>query len=141
MTTLFFSMRRDGKTLGQMAREEIGPVGGAAALIAVLSLMVILLAVLALVVVLALAQSRSEEHTSELQSRQYLVCRLLLEKKKQLPRIYSESRPYRASTAPVMCAFSSLIALASHPVKPCLSLYSSYPMIVNIFAQHLLPTS
>src|SRR5258707_1628667 len=31
------------------------------------------------------APSRSEEHTSELQSRQYLVCRLLLEKKKQLP--------------------------------------------------------
>src|SRR3712207_8904272 len=30
---------------------------------------------------------RSEEHTSELQSRQYLVCRLLLEKKKQLPHI------------------------------------------------------
>src|SRR3712207_8026766 len=29
-------------------------------------------------------QPRSEEHTSELQSRQYLVCRLLLEKKKQL---------------------------------------------------------
>src|SRR3712207_7621212 len=29
---------------------------------------------------------RSEEHTSELQSRQYLVCRLLLEKKKQTPR-------------------------------------------------------
>ena len=57
MTTLFFSMRRDGKTLGQMAREEIGPVGGAAALIAVLSIMVILLAVLALVVVLALSAS------------------------------------------------------------------------------------
>jgi carbon starvation protein len=51
MTTLFFSMRRDGKTLGQMAREEIGPVGGIAALVAVLSIMVILLAVLALVVV------------------------------------------------------------------------------------------
>src|SRR3712207_8221592 len=32
--------------------------------------------------VLRLAQNRSEEHTSELQSRQYLVCRLLLEKKK-----------------------------------------------------------
>src|SRR3712207_7017334 len=29
------------------------------------------------------AEPRSEEHTSELQSRQYLVCRLLLEKKKQ----------------------------------------------------------
>src|SRR3712207_7836040 len=57
MTILFFSMRRDGKTLGQMAREEIGPIGGAAALIAVLSIMVILLAVLALVVV----KARSEE--------------------------------------------------------------------------------
>jgi len=57
MTILFFSMRRDGKSLGQMAREEIGPTGGAAALIAVLSIMVILLAVLALVVVLALAES------------------------------------------------------------------------------------
>jgi carbon starvation protein len=57
MTTLFFSMRRDGKTLGQMAREEIGPVGGAAALVAVLAIMVILLAVLALVVVNALAES------------------------------------------------------------------------------------
>src|SRR3712207_8344774 len=32
--------------------------------------------------------SRSEEHTSELQSRQYLVCRLLLEKKKQLDDLY-----------------------------------------------------
>src|SRR3712207_7930343 len=39
--------------------------------------------------------ARSEEHTSELQSRQYLVCRLLLEKKKQLPeasRIHPRSR-------------------------------------------------
>jgi carbon starvation protein len=57
MVTLFFSMRRDGKSLGQMAREEIGPVGGVAALIAVFSIMIILLAVLALVVVNALAQS------------------------------------------------------------------------------------
>src|SRR5919199_2352393 len=57
MTILFFSMRRDGKTLGQMAREEIGPVGGAAALVAVLAIMVILMAVLALVVVNALTNS------------------------------------------------------------------------------------
>src|SRR5947209_12601208 len=33
-------------------------------------------------------QGRSEEHTSELQSRQYLVCRLLLEKKKKKERMY-----------------------------------------------------
>jgi carbon starvation protein len=57
MVILFFSMRRDGKSLGQMARDEIGPVGGAAALIAVFSIMIILLAVLALVVVNALAAS------------------------------------------------------------------------------------
>jgi carbon starvation protein len=57
MVTLFFSMRRDGKSLGQMAREEIGPVGGIAALVAVFTIMIILLAVLALVVVGALARS------------------------------------------------------------------------------------
>jgi carbon starvation protein len=57
MVILFFSMRRDGKSLGQMAREEIGPVGGAAALLAVFAIMIILLAVLALVVVNALADS------------------------------------------------------------------------------------
>ncbi len=57
MVILFFSMRRDGKSLGQMAREEIGPVGGVAALLAVFSIMIILLAVLALVVVNALADS------------------------------------------------------------------------------------
>jgi carbon starvation protein len=57
MVTLFFSMRRDGKSLGQMARDEIGPVGGIAALVAVFTIMIILLAVLALVVVNALAKS------------------------------------------------------------------------------------
>jgi carbon starvation protein len=57
MVILFFSMRRDGKSLGQMAREEIGLIGGAAALVAVLAIMIILLAVLALVVVNALADS------------------------------------------------------------------------------------
>ncbi len=54
---LFASMRRDGKSLGQMAREEIGKVGGFVALITVLLIMVILLAVVALVVVNALKGS------------------------------------------------------------------------------------
>ncbi|MFF3677342.1 carbon starvation CstA family protein [Streptomyces sp. NPDC002120] len=57
MTTLFLSTRRDGRGLGQMARDEIGPIGGVAAIVAVLAIMVILLAVLALVVVNALAGS------------------------------------------------------------------------------------
>ena len=54
---LFASMRRDGKSLGQMARDEIGKLGGFTALIAVLLIMVILLAVIALVVVNALKGS------------------------------------------------------------------------------------
>ncbi|RBY85983.1 carbon starvation CstA family protein [Blastococcus sp. TF02A-26] len=57
MTVLFFSMRRNGKSLGQMVREEIGVVGGIAALIAVFAIMIIILAVLALIVVNALAES------------------------------------------------------------------------------------
>ncbi|MEU6677611.1 carbon starvation CstA family protein [Streptomyces sp. NPDC046925] len=57
MVVLFFSTRRDGKSLGQMAREEIGPFGGAAALLAAFAIMIVLLGVLALVVVNALADS------------------------------------------------------------------------------------
>ena len=51
------SLRRDGKTLGQMAKEEIGTVAGYTALVAVIGIMVILIAVLALVVVNALKSS------------------------------------------------------------------------------------
>ncbi len=54
---LFGSMRRNGKTLGQIAKEEIGPFGGALALVGILAIMVILIAVLAMVVVNALAES------------------------------------------------------------------------------------
>src|SRR6202142_4554113 len=48
---LFCSIRRDGKSLGQMAREEVSKRGGMIALLAVLALMIILLAVVALVIV------------------------------------------------------------------------------------------
>src|SRR5689334_1281894 len=54
---LFGSMRRDGKSLGQMAKEETGPFTGLLAMIAILAIMIILLAVLALVVVNALKDS------------------------------------------------------------------------------------
>jgi carbon starvation protein len=57
MMVLFASIRRGGKTLGQMVKEEIGPGVGLLALVSVLAIMIILLAVLALVVVQALAQS------------------------------------------------------------------------------------
>jgi carbon starvation protein len=54
---LFASMRRDGKSLGQMARDEIGPFTGMLTMVAILAIMIILLAVLALVVVNALRGS------------------------------------------------------------------------------------
>jgi carbon starvation protein len=57
MVILACSVRRDGRSLAQMVREEIGAAAGAVGTVAVLSIMVILLAVLALVVVNALAES------------------------------------------------------------------------------------
>ncbi|PYP79403.1 MAG: carbon starvation protein A [Gemmatimonadetes bacterium] len=57
MVVLCASLRRDGKSLGQMAKEEIGPVAGFTALVAVLGIMVVLIAVLGLVVVNALKSS------------------------------------------------------------------------------------
>ena len=54
---LFFSMRRGGRTIGQMARDELGRIGGTAAILASLLIMIIIVAILALVVVNALGES------------------------------------------------------------------------------------
>ncbi|MBA3731867.1 MAG: carbon starvation protein A, partial [Gammaproteobacteria bacterium] len=51
MVVMWCSTRRDGRSLGQMARDELGPVGGAAALSGTMLIMIILIAVLGLVVV------------------------------------------------------------------------------------------
>jgi carbon starvation protein len=56
-TILFCSLRRDGKSLGQMAKEEVNRVAGVTGMLAVLMIMIILLAVLALIVVNALRHS------------------------------------------------------------------------------------
>jgi carbon starvation protein len=57
MMVMFCSVRRDGRSLGQMARDELGRFGGSAALIATLAICIILIAVLALVVVKAMTHS------------------------------------------------------------------------------------
>ena len=57
MLVLFVSVRRDGRSLGEMVKMELGPVPGSLALVGVLAIMIIILAVLALVVVKALADS------------------------------------------------------------------------------------
>jgi carbon starvation protein len=54
---LFCSVRRGGKSLGRMVRDEVGPFAGFVAMVSVLAIMVIILAVLSLVVVKALAES------------------------------------------------------------------------------------
>jgi carbon starvation protein len=54
---LFVSVRRDGKSLGEMIKMELGPIPGSLALVGVLAIMIIILAVLALVVVKALTAS------------------------------------------------------------------------------------
>ena len=57
MTILFLSTRRNGRSLGQMARDELGPIGGYAAIVGTLVIMLILIAVLGLVVVNAMKHS------------------------------------------------------------------------------------
>ncbi|MFO1510839.1 MAG: carbon starvation CstA family protein [Steroidobacteraceae bacterium] len=57
MTILLLSTRRNGRSLGQMARDELGPVGGVAALTGTFAIMVILIAVLGLVIVNAMKHS------------------------------------------------------------------------------------
>ena len=57
MVTLFLSTRRDGRSLGQMARDEIGAIGGMAAMFGTFVIMIILIAVLGLVVVNAMKHS------------------------------------------------------------------------------------
>jgi len=54
---LFMSVRRDGRSLGEMARDELGPIGGTAATLGVMAIMTILIAVLGLVVVNAMKHS------------------------------------------------------------------------------------
>ena len=57
MLVLFFSVRRGGRSLGQMATDEIGKIGGTVATVVVLVMLMIVLAVLAMVCVNALAES------------------------------------------------------------------------------------
>ena len=57
MTILFLSTRRNGKSLGQMARDELGTIGGAAATLGTLAIVIIIIAVLGLVVVKAMQHS------------------------------------------------------------------------------------
>ena len=57
MVILFFSLRRDGRSLGQMARDELGPIAGSAALIGTFMILIVLISALGLTVVNAMKWS------------------------------------------------------------------------------------
>ena len=61
---LFVSTRRDGRSLGELVKEEMGATAGVIALVATFMIMVIILAVLAMIVVKALTHSRRVHHTA-----------------------------------------------------------------------------
>src|SRR3712207_7142420 len=82
-TTLFRSGVRERRRVGRRVDPMDAEVGRAVRRVVLADAVLVLVAR-----ALAPGRSRSEEHTSELQSRQYLVCRLLLEKKKKYPPLY-----------------------------------------------------
>jgi carbon starvation protein len=112
MVILVGSMRRDGKTLGQMAKDEMGPVAGFTALIAVLMIMTILLAVLALVVVKALASSPWGTFTIAMTIPIALLIGWYM-------RVLRPGKVIEATTIGVVLLLASLVGgqwVAAHPV-------------------------
>src|SRR3712207_7440389 len=85
-TTLFRSQRTGRQVLHPVAGRERLPQAGRGGALARAQHVAVALGVGPQT---QAVQARSEEHTSELQSRQYLVCRLLLEKKKKSTRLNS----------------------------------------------------
>src|SRR3712207_6873210 len=75
---------------------------------------------------------RSEEHTSELQSRQYLVCRLLLEKNNQIPPLFFFSP---TTPLPSLCASAPSSNITLSPLSPP---FPPTPLISSYFFHYLL---
>jgi carbon starvation protein len=136
---LFASMRRDGKSLGQMAKEEIGPVTGLAAMVAVLAIMIILLSVLALVVVNALRDSPWGLFTIACTIPIALLMGWWM-------KVWRPGRTLEASAAGIVLLLVALVAgryVAGHPVLgPALTLSGTsiaWWMIAYGFVASVLP--
>src|SRR5215217_8554932 len=136
---LFGSMRRDGKSLGQMAKEETGPATGFLAMVAVLAIMVILLAVLALVVVNALKDSPWGIFT--------ILCTIPIAILMGFwMKIWRPGRTLEASVLGVILLLAALVAgryVAQSPVLAPYFTYSgltiAYGMIAYGFVASVLP--
>src|SRR3712207_8590483 len=88
-TTLFRSLRAQGKGRRIVSATIATPAGRTSGRMTIRLVLIGAVLLLALLPILNRLPARSEEHTSELQSRQYLVCRLLLEKKKNIMQTVS----------------------------------------------------
>jgi carbon starvation protein len=123
---LFLSTRRDGKSLGDMIRMELGPLAGAIASLGIIMIMVIILAVLALVVVKALAHSPWGTFT--------IACTIPLA---MLMGIYTRYiRPGRIGEVSVLGVIGLLLAIiygndvAQHPVLSAWFTFSGQQLAV-----------
>jgi carbon starvation protein len=132
-------MRRDGKSLGQMAKEEIGPVTGLAAMVAVLAIMIILLSVLALVVVNALRDSPWGLFTIACTIPIALLMGWWM-------KVWRPGRTLEASAAGIVLLLAALVAgryVAEHPMLgPALTLSGTsiaWLMIAYGFVASVLP--
>src|SRR5687767_15377628 len=76
--------------------------------------------------------ARSEEHTSELQSLAYLVCRLLLEKKKQIPKLYSVSI-HQKTSSPYVIYFGFIETTSSFIPSCVVSSLTPEPILSSIY--------
>src|SRR5690349_1526907 len=111
---LFGSMRRDGRSLGQMAKEEIGPVTGILAMIAVLAIMIILLAPLGLVVVNALKDSPWGVFT--------ILCSIpIAVLMGSWMKVWRPGRTLEASAAGIVLLMAALVAGRSVAASPALA--------------------
>ncbi len=136
---LFASIRRNGKSLGQIAKEEVGPVAGFTALFAIISILVILLAVIALVVTNALKASPWGTFTLAMTIPIAILMGIYL-------RFLRPGRVMEASLLGFVLVISSVVAgqyVAQNPVLARLFTYDArtlaWMIIVYGFAASVLP--
>src|SRR5579862_9488860 len=139
MTILLLSTRRDGRSLGQMARDELGPVGGFAALIGTLLIMIILSAVLGLVIVNVMKHSPWATSTVLATIPAAIIVGLYL-------RIWRPGRVLEASLLGLILLLLALLGggwIDHHPYLRTLFDYSAIALaaliIVYAFSAAILP--
>ena len=131
---LLFSVRRDGKSLGQMARDEVSKTAGTVAFVSVLSILVILLAVVALIIVNALKDSPWGVFTIAMTMPIAVLMGLYL-------RYWRPGRVLEASTLGFILVMASVVggkwAATSHLMVPSLRWFADHSLIPHFAMEPL----